>query len=157
MREILEGLRNESKKRQHESELEQEKLTILQPLEQESKLVELQGKTKSGKKPATTVKLPKLERTKFKETDMDWFRFRNQLETEVDRKELNPVTKFNYLNEIIEHKVSKIVDNLQHTSEGHKRAKNILKSKYGHSSEVINAHVQSIIGFPVIKGKIHIR
>ena len=159
MRDTLEGLRNEKKKKQHESELELEKARFLQRLEHESKLVELKGKTQLGEKPVTTVKLPKLEITKFRGTHMDWFRFWNQFETEVDRQNLDPVTKFNYLKEFIEPKVCIAIDNLQHTTEGYERAKTILKSKYGKPSEVINAHVQSIIALPVIKGtnpyKIH--
>ena len=39
------------------------------------------------------------------------------------------------------------------SSEGYEPAKNILKSKYGKSSEVINAHVQEIMGLPVVNGK----
>ena len=43
--------------------------------------------------------------------------------------------------------------------EGYERAENILKSKYGKNSEVINAYVQNIIGLPTIPGsqpyKIH--
>ena len=34
----------------------------------------------------------------------------------------------------------------------HFQAKNILKSKYGKSSEVINAYVQEIMGLPVVNG-----
>ena len=45
------------------------------------------------------------------------------------------------------------------TTEGYERAKNILKSKYGKDSEVINAYVQNIIGLPTVTGsqpnKIH--
>ena len=159
MRDTLEILRDEKKKKQHESELELEKVRFLQQLEYETKLVELKGKTQARGKPLTTVKLPKLEITKFKGTHMDWFRFWNQFETEVDRQNLDPVTKFNYLKEVIEPKIRIIIDNLQHTTEGYERAKSILKSKYGKQSEVINAHVQSIIALPVIKGtnphKIH--
>ena len=42
------------------------------------------------------------------------------------------------------------IDSLPFSSEGYERAKNILKSKYGKSSKVINAHVQEIVGLPVI-------
>ena len=81
MRDTLEILRDEKKERQHESELELEKVRFLQQLEHEAKLVELKGKSQAGGKPLTTVKLPKLEITKFKGTHMDRFRFWNQFET----------------------------------------------------------------------------
>lgn len=51
---------------------------------------------------------------------MDGFRFWNQFETEVDRQDLDPVTKFNYLKEFIEPKVRIIIDNLQHTTKAMK-------------------------------------
>ena len=38
------------------------------------------------------------------------------------------------------------------SNECYERAKNILKSKYGKSSEVINAHIQEIMGLPVVNG-----
>ena len=87
------------------------------------------------------VKLPKQGITKFKGTNIDWFRFWNQLETEVDKQNLDPVTKFNYLKEFIEQKVRISIENLIHNSEDYERAKQILKAKYGRPSEVINAHV----------------
>ena len=48
--------------------------------------------------------------------------------------------------------VRSCIDSLPFSSEGYERAKNILKSKYGKSSEVINAHVQEIMGLPVVNG-----
>ena len=44
------------------------------------------------------------------------------------------------------------IDSLPFSSEGYERVKNILKSKYGKSSKVINAHVQEIMGLPVVNG-----
>ena len=41
------------------------------------------------------------------------------------------------------------IDSLPFSREGYERAKNILKSKYDKSSEVINVHVQ---GLPVVNG-----
>ena len=42
-------------------------------------------------------------------------------------------------------KVRVIIDELPFTNEGYTRAKNILISKYGKSSEVANAHIQNIV------------
>ena len=51
------------------------------------------------------------------------------------------------------------VDRLPFTTEGYEWAKHILKTKYGKSSEVTNAHTQCIIGLSTIHGvdpaKIH--
>ena len=148
----------QAKQRQFEMEIELEKLKFKQRLELEAKLEEVRGKPEATQK-QISVKLPKLEITKFRGTHMDWFRFWSQFETEVDKQNIDPVTKFNYLKEFLEPKVRSTIENLNHSSEGYERAKQILKSKYGKPSEVINAHVQSIMALPHIRGsnpsKIH--
>ena len=72
---------------------------------------------------------------------------------------MQTLRKFSYLKELLNPKVRACVDGLPFTMEGYERAKNILKSKYGKDSEVINAYVQNIIGLPTIPGnqphKIH--
>ena len=56
-------------------------------------------------------------------------------------------------------KVRSTIDRLPFTTEGYERAKNILKTKYGDDSEIVNAYVQNIMYLPVIRGtnagKIH--
>ena len=51
------------------------------------------------------VKLPKLKITKLEGTALDWFRFQNQFETEIDQVQINPVGKFSYLKELLVPKV----------------------------------------------------
>ena len=57
-----------------------------------------------------------------------------------------------YLKELLEPKVRATVESLPFTTEGYKRAKNILKTKYGKESEIVNAHVTNIMSLPVIYG-----
>ena len=71
---------------------------------------------------------------------------------EVDSADLPAVTKFSYLNEMMEPKVQLAIDGLPLTSEGYERAKNILKSTSGKTSEIINAYVENIQTLPVIFG-----
>ena len=56
-------------------------------------------------------------------------------------------------------KVKTAIDGLPFTTEGSQRAKNILKTKYGQMSEILNAYVQNIMALPMITGshsrKIH--
>ena len=77
----------------------------------------------------------------------------------MDRAEVAQVTKFSYLKELLEPKVRTTIDGLPFTTEGYGRAKNILKTKYGKTSEIVNAYVLSILSLPTIKGadsaKIH--
>ena len=56
------------------------------------------------------------------------------------------------MKELLVPRVKAIIDGLPFTSEGYVRAKNILKTKYGRPSEVANAHMQNIMGLPVIPG-----
>ena len=105
------------------------------------------------------VKLPKLFITKFNETYLDWFRFWNQFESDIEKSELAPVLKFSYLIGLVSPKVRSLIDGLPFTTEGYTKAKNILVKKYGKHSEVANAHVQNIMSFPHINNsnpcKIH--
>ena len=71
---------------------------------------------------------------------------------EVNRAEVAQVTKFSYLKELLEPKVRTTIDGLPFTTEGYERAKNILKTKYGKTSEIVNAYVLSILSLPTIKG-----
>lgn len=105
--------------------------------------------SESGKPKA---KLPKLVITKFQGTHLDWQRFWGQFEAEIDKSDIGPVAKFSYLKELLVPRVRATIDGLPFTSEGYTRAKNVLKTKYGRPSEVANAHVQSIMGLPVITG-----
>ena len=65
-----------------------------------------EGKNKEDPK----VKLPKLVISKFEGTALDWFRFWNQFETEIDQQDhISPVTKYSYLKEFLLPHVRKLV------------------------------------------------
>ena len=91
------------------------------------------------------VKLPKLFITTFNDTYLDWFRFWNQFESDIEKSELSPVSKFSYLKELVTPKVRSLIDGPPFTAEGYTRAKNIFEKKYGKHGEVANAHVQNIM------------
>ena len=65
-----------------------------------------------------SAKLPKLKITKFEGTALDWFRFWNQFETEIDQVQISPISKFSYLKELLVPKVRLLIDGLPFTSEG---------------------------------------
>ena len=98
------------------------------------------------------AKLPKLMITKFNGTHLDWLRFWGQFEAEIEKSNIPLVSKFSYLKELLVPGVRLLVDGLPFTSEGYERAKGILKSKFGKTSEIINAHVQQIMSLPIING-----
>ena len=145
------------REQQFEQEMKFEQARLQQKLQFEKSQLESSKKQENEAKAHT--KLPKLVITKFKGVATDWLRFWSQFETEVDRAEVAQVTKFSYLKELLEPKVRTTIDGLPFTTEGYERAKNILKTKYGKTSEIVNAYVPSILSLPTIKGadsaKIH--
>ena len=116
----------------------------------ECKQVETQ--TEEKKEQDINAKLPKLVITKFKGTPADWLRFWGQFAAEVDATNVSQITKFSYLKELLEPQVRSSIDGLPFTTEGYERAKNILKTKFGKESEIVNAYVSSIMSLPVIHG-----
>ena len=97
-----------------------------------------------------SVKLPKLKIIKFDGTTLDWFRFWNQFETEIDQVQISPISEFSYLKELLVPKIRLLIDGLPFTSEGYARAKLILNSGYGKPSEVATGHTHCITHLPVI-------
>lgn len=76
--------------------------------------------------------------------------FWNKFEAEIDSTILPVVTKFAYLKELVESKVTAEIDGLPLNSEGYERAKNILKGEYGKTSEIINAYDHNILELPIV-------
>ena len=86
----------------------------------------------------------------------DHFRSGNHLRSGII---CGAVQLFSYLKGLVNRKVKTAIDGLPFTTEGYQWTKNILKSKYGQMSEMVNACVQNIMELPVITGshpkKIH--
>ena len=153
------------KAKEREDELKFERAQLEQKLEFERKLEESRNKyaiksreVKASEAPRT--KLRKLTITKFNGSHTDWFRFWNIFEVEIDKCGHVPaVSKFAYLKDLLEPKVRTGIDGLPFSSEGYERAKNILITKYGKTSETVNAYIQNIMALPLISGsnimKIH--
>ena len=134
-------------KKRMEEEMKIEEAKIKMRMEYEKKAAE--EKQKMDEK-NVMVKLPKLQITKFQGTHLDWTRFWNQFEMEIDKSTLAPVSKFSHLKEYLQPKVRLLIDGLPFTAEGYNRAKSILKARYGKPSEVANAHIESIMTLPSI-------
>ena len=126
--------------------------------EMEKKLEEEREKYQGSKDQKLKAKLPKVEITKFQGTHVDW-RFWSQFEAEIDQAELGKVAKLPYFKELLVPKVRQTIDGLPFTTEEYERAKQILKTKYGKPSEVVNAHIQNLMSLQSVNGanpvKIH--
>ena len=86
------------------------------------------------KEEIVNVKLPKLIITISDGTSVDWFRFRNQFESEIDKAEIGPMSKFSYLEKFLIPGLRLLIDGLPFT-----RAKSILLGKFGKSTEIATA------------------
>ena len=121
--------------------------------EEEMRLEEMRMEMrKKSASESNKVKLPKLFISKFEGIALDWFRFWNQFETEIDKEDISPVTKFSYLKEFLFPQVRKLIDGLAFTPEGYSRAKSILVSTYGKPTVVANVHIKCITPLPIITG-----
>lgn len=133
--------------KRREDELNFEKLK----LEQKSKM---QSPDQPAEKPLSkgNVKMPKLVITKYDGTYEKWLSFWNKFKAEIDAADIPPVTKFAHLKELLESDVCESIDGLPFSPEGYERAKNILKSNYGKTSEIVRAYIDNINGLPVVTG-----
>lgn len=155
--------KHEEKEKQHrEEEIEQQSrldTKMKEELEIEKAKLELRKQDTTKGSEQLRIKLPKLIITKFQGNHLDWLRFWNEFEVEIDRASIPPVSKFAYLKELLVPKARIQIDGLPFTTEGYERAKTILKTTYGRPSEVANAHIHQIIGLPLINhhnvNKIH--
>lgn len=99
---------------------------------------------------STAMRLLKFSITKFDREFATWLSFWNNFEAKIDFTALPTVKKFSYLKELVEPKVKIDIDGLPLTSKGYERAKSILTSEYGKTSEIVNAYVQNMLGLPVV-------
>ena len=106
---------------------------------------------------ATTAKLPKLTITPFKGTIDDWIRFESVFVSQVDKKPISVEEKFGYLLEFVTPKVRNKLSNLKPSAEGYEVAWSRLKTEYGQTKQVINAHMEEIIKLPVVRGSNYAR
>lgn len=118
--------------KEYEEEMRFEKATLEQKLKFEKR-------TGQKKEQDINAKMPKLVITKFKGTPADWLRFLVQFAAEVNATNFSQVTTFSYLKELLEPQVRSSTDDLPLTTVGYERAKNILKTKSGKESEIVNA------------------
>ena len=83
----------------------QEELKI-QEMTLQMKSNEYKKTNKTVNQERVNVKLNKLIITKLDGTSLDWFRFWNQFESEIDKAEIGPVSKFSYLKEFLESEIT---------------------------------------------------
>ena len=113
---------------------------------------EYDEKRSQSKSNLMRVKLPKLEISRFNGSPTDFTRFWNTFSEEIDRSELPGTSKFSYLKEYLGPKVRPLIESLPFNTEGYTRAKTILESRYGRTSEIVTAHIQKIMNLQTVNG-----
>ena len=104
----------------------------------------------SWKEEQNTARLPKLEISKSKGDSLDWNRFWEQFEPEIDNTSKPAVTKFAYLRQLLGERPKTEILGFPCTEDEYKKAKEVFKAKYGVTSEIIQAHGKQIMNLPVI-------
>ena len=142
MQQIVDGENVKGKFRANEKEGEK-----FRRLYEETKMriqMKIDFENKEGKKllqidNSVKKKLPKFVISKFEGTALNWFRFWNRFESEVDKQDISPVTECSYLTEFSFTQVRKPTDGLPLTSEGYSMAQIVLLAKFGKPRVVANA------------------
>ena len=97
------------------------------------------------------ARLPKLQMSKFDGSVVDWVRFWEQFETEIDKcSSYVAITKFSYLRELLSNQPKTEIAGLSFTEEGYEKAKELLQKKYGVTTEIVHAHGRQILQLPSI-------
>ena len=109
LKQALADLKQKQQQEQHEQELKLQKIKIEKELELKNELGQTLETKSTGKQ--ILMKLSKLSISTFRGTHLDFFRFWNTFETEVDKANIDRITKFNYLKKFLEPKVRPMIEN----------------------------------------------
>ena len=96
------------------------------------------------------AKLPRLTIMKFDGTYMDWPQFWGQFTEKIDTTNVQQITKFSYLQELLDFKVKRTIEVLPFTSEVYNRAKSILNERFRKESEIVKAYAKEILDLSLI-------
>lgn len=100
-----------------------------------------------------SVKLPKLELPKFAGEVVQWQAFWDKFKATIDSSELPEVTKFTYLQSLLEGEARKAVEGLTLTSDHYKVACELLEERFGRREQIIFSHIQGLLNLkPSAKG-----
>ena len=97
------------------------------------------------------VRLQKLSLTPFSGDVIDYVRFSAQFETEINKTQLDDVTKLNYLLSLTKGKPRDDISGLPHNAEGYAEAQRILHKKYGKDCVVFKSLVLELENLPAIR------
>ena len=135
---VAEDQATEIRERKYQEEMQFEKAKLEPKLKYEMQ-VEENRKNLNDKEQSIHAKLPKLVITKFNGTHTDGPRFWNQFKAEIDSADVHvsPITKFSYLEELLEPKVRATIEDSENQLWKGKR--NCQRTRYQHN--VTSSHL----------------
>ncbi|KAK3868799.1 hypothetical protein Pcinc_025837 [Petrolisthes cinctipes] len=96
-------------------------------------------------KERSEVKLPRLELPKYTGELTEWQSFWDRFEALVDQSELPVISKFSYLQSLLEGEALSVIQGLSLTSANYKVACDLLKQRFGRTERIIFARVQGLL------------
>ena len=95
------------------------------------------------------AKLPKLELPKFSGDVIEWQSFWDKFTAIVDGSELPTISKFTYLQSLLEGEAKSAIQGLSTTATNYKIACDILVDRFGRTERIIFAHIQDLLNISV--------
>ncbi|XP_068210791.1 uncharacterized protein [Palaemon carinicauda] len=92
------------------------------------------------------VRLPKLELPKFSGVLTEWQSFWDRFVALVDDSDIPTISKFCYLQSLLEGEARAVIHGLSQTSVNYPIACNMLKESFGKPERTIFAHIQALLG-----------
>lgn len=99
----------------------------------------------TSSKEKSEVKLPRLELPKYAGELTEWQSFWDRFEALVDQSELPVISKFSYLQSLLQGEALSVIQGLALTSANYTVACDLLKERFGRSERIIFAHVQGLL------------
>ena len=95
------------------------------------------------------AKLPKLELPKFSGDVIEWQSFWDKFTAIVDGSKLPTISKFTYLQSLLEGEAKSAIQGLSTTATNYKIACDILVDRFGHTERIIFTHIQDLLNTSV--------
>ncbi|XP_071530438.1 uncharacterized protein [Panulirus ornatus] len=95
---------------------------------------------------SASVNLPRLDLPKFSGELTQWHSFWDLFVAMVDDSTLPAISKFTYLQALLEGEAKSVIQGLSLTAVNYAVACNLLKERYGKPERIVFAHIQALLG-----------
>ena len=111
---------------------------------------EEESASRSSQSQAGCVKLPKLELEHFSGEITEWQTFYEKF-TAMVREDLHPVSKFTYLQSLLEGDAKRCIDVLKLTAANYGTALKLLEERFGRKERIICTHIQHLLNVKLVE------